>query len=45
MTSELKEVWSMLGIHSVDEELMAMVCKVDCNQEGFIDIEELVNLN
>lgn len=42
---ELGEVLRALGIKSTDEELDAMVREVDCDKDGFIDVQEFVQLN
>ncbi|KAG0576460.1 hypothetical protein KC19_5G081900 [Ceratodon purpureus] len=43
--AELGEVLRALGIKSTDEELDAMVREVDCDKDGFIDVQEFVQLN
>lgn len=44
-SSELGEVLRALGIETSDEELHAMVSEVDCDKDGFIDLDEFVQLN
>ncbi|XP_073390309.1 uncharacterized protein [Physcomitrium patens] len=43
--TELGQVLRVLGISSTDEELAAMVREVDCDSDGFIDLDEFAKLN
>lgn len=43
--TELGQVLRVLGIRSTDEELAAMVREVDCDSDGFIDLDEFAKLN
>ena len=45
VATELGKVIHEFVIQFRDEELVAMVCKMDCGRDGFIDVEEFVKLN
>ena len=42
--SKFKEVLHALRIHSIDEELVAMMRKVEYDQDRFIDVKEFMKL-
>lgn len=43
--TELGQVLRSVGIASTHEELVAMVHEVDCDNDGFIDLAEFIQLN